>query len=126
MNSKSLLIILTVFLPMSAFDLNADGLEHRQEIPLHQNYNNRSFTQLPIECCYFSLTNSLISIAFEKLGDVSLIVTNNSTGSVWFDTFDTTLASQAMLHLSGESGVYEITYITENGDIYEGVLTINQ
>lgn len=130
MKTKFLLILLAVFLPLSASVLNADETKNKQEIPLHQNcnedgeYNNRSVPQLPIDCCYLSMMNSLVTTVWSDLGDVTLTVTNCSTGSVWYDTFDTALEPQTVLPLSGEPGIYQIVYITGSGGVYEGNFTI--
>ena len=66
-----------------------------------------------------------VVILQRDLGDVVLTVTNCSTGNVWYDSFDSTLEPQTMLPISGEPGVYEITYITESGNIYEGTFIID-
>lgn len=130
MKTKFLLILMAVFLPLSASVLNADDKKNRQEIPLDQiingdnDYDNRSLIQLPIECCYFGMMNSILTTVFTDLGDVALTVTNCSTGSVWYDSFDSALEPQTILPLSGEPGIYEIVYITESGAVYEGTFTI--
>ena len=130
MKHKLILILLAVFLPLSAFSMNVDEPPHKQEIPLDliingdNGYDNRSLIQLPIECCYFGMMNSLVTTVWSDLGDVVLTVTNCSTGNVWYDSFDSALEPQTVLTLSGEPGIYQIVYITESGDIYEGILNI--
>lgn len=130
MKTKFLLILLAVFLPLSASVLNADAPPHKQEIPLHQNHDGsqdhdiRSLIQLPVECCYFGMMNTIVTTVRSDLGDVALTVTNCSTGSVWYDSFDSAREPQTMLPISGDPGVYEITYITESGNVYEGTFTI--
>lgn len=130
MKTKILLIFMAVFLPLSASVLNADDKKNRQEIPLDQiingdnDYDNRSLIQLPVECCYFGMMDSIVTTVFTDLGDVTLTVTNCSTGSVWYDSFDSALEPQTILPLSGEPGIYEIVYITESGGVYEGTFNI--
>jgi len=130
MKTKFLLILMAVFLPLSASVLNADDKKNRQEIPLDQiingdnDYDNRSLIQLPVECCYFCMMDSIVTTVFTDLGDVTLTVTNCSTGSVWYDSFDSALEPQTILPLSGEPGIYEIVYITESGAVYEGTFNI--
>ncbi|MBO5956881.1 MAG: hypothetical protein J6Q39_04930 [Bacteroidales bacterium] len=130
MKTKLLLILLAVFMPLSAFVLNADEPPHKQEIPLHlinngsQDKDNRSLIQHSIECHYLSMMNAVVTTVWADLGDVNLTVTNCSTGNVWYDSFDSALEPQTMLTLSGEPGTYQIIYITESGDIYEGILNI--
>ena len=130
MKTRFLLILMAVFLPLSAYLLNADSPPHKQDIPLypvdsgHTDKDNRSLIQLPVECCYLGMMDSIVTTVFTDLGDVTLTVTNCSTGSVWYDSFDSALESQTLLTLSGEPGIYEIVYITESGGVYEGTFTI--
>ena len=131
MKKKFIFLFLAVFLPLSAFVLKADEKMNKQEIPLHQvnngnkDYDSRSLIQLPVECHYLGMMNSLVTTVWSDLGDVTLTVTNCSTGSVWYDTFDSALESQTLLTLSGEPGIYEIVYITGSGDIYKGTFNLN-
>lgn len=130
MKLKLLLMTLVVFLPLSSFVLNADEQKNKQEIPLHQTHDSgpghdiRNLIQLPIECHYFGIMNTIVTTVQSDLGDVVLTVTNCSTGSVWYDSFDSALEPQNMLPISGEPGVYEITYITESGNVYEGTIIL--
>lgn len=130
MKLKLLLMTLVVFLPLSSFVMNADEQKNKQEIPLHQTHDSgpghdiRSLIQLPIECHYFGIMNTIVTTVWSDLGDVVLTVTNCSTGSVWYDSFDSALEPQTILPISGDPGVYEITYITESGNVYEGTFII--
>lgn len=129
MKTKIILSFLAVFLPLSVFQLNADEKKTKQEIPLNQTQptheNNRSLIQLPIESCYMGMMNFIQTTFSEDLGEVTLEVINTSTGEISWDTFDSGVTPQTLLPISGDSGYYTITYTTESGDIYEGVLTIN-
>ena len=97
---------------------------------MHQTHDSgsghdiRSLIQLPIECHYFGIMNTIVTTVQSDLGDVVLTVTNCSTGSVWYDSFDSALEPQTILPISGDPGVYEITYITESGNVYEGTFII--
>lgn len=130
MKTKFLLIFLAVFLPLSTSVLNAGENKNKQDIPLYpvdngpSDNDNRSLIQIPIECCYFGMINSLVTTVWSDFGDVVLTVTNCSTGNVWYDSFDSALEPQTMLTLSGEPGIYQIAYITESGGVYEGTFTI--
>ena len=129
MKTKFLLILLAVFLPLSASVLNADELPHKQDIPLYPidpegSKDIRSQIQHPIECHYLGMINAFVTTVWSDLGDVTLTVTNCSTGSVWYDSFNSSMESQAFLAISGEPGTYKIIYITESGGIYKGALTI--
>lgn len=116
-----------MLLPLSAFEMSADDEYAVMKIPLYSEEGtnlNRSIVQLPVECCYFGMMNSLVTTVYSDLGDVVLTVTNFSTGNVWYDSFDSALEPQTVLTLSGEPGIYQIIYITESGGVYEGTFTI--
>ncbi|MBR5835445.1 MAG: hypothetical protein IKY66_04710 [Bacteroidales bacterium] len=120
---KTLLLLLALLLPLSAIEMSADDEDAVMKIPLYAEEGtnlNRSSIQLPIDCHYFGMMNSLVTTVWSDLGDVVLTVTNCSTGRVWYDSFDSALEPQTMLTLSGEPGIYQIVYITESGDVYEG------
>ena len=128
MKTKFILLFLAVFLPLSVFQLNADEKKPEQKIPLTKtkgDYNyNRSLTQIPVECCYMGMMNLILTTFSSDLGEVTLEVINTSTGETSYDIFDSGMTPQSVLPISGNSGYYTITYITEAGDIYEGSLTL--
>ena len=128
MKTKIILLFLVVFLPLAVFQLNADEKNQRQEIPLkriqNNHENNRSLTQLPVECCYMGMMNLILTTFSSDLGEVTIEVVNISTGETSYDIFDSGMTPQSVLPISGNSGYYTITYITEAGDIYEGSFII--
>ncbi len=131
MRLKLILMTLAILLPLSSFASNAEESPHKQEIPLTPvivngglDNNNRSLVQLPVECCYFRMMNIIVTTVLSDVGDVTLTVTNCSTGSVWYNSFDSTMEPRSFLPISEEPGIYEIVYITEAGNIYEGTFTI--
>ena len=77
---------------------------------MHQTHDSgsghdiRSLIQLPIECHYFGIMNTIVTTVQSDLGDVVLTVTNCSTGSVWYDSFDSALEPQTILPISGAHG----------------------
>lgn len=75
---------------------------------------------LQINAWYDYTLSSIITAASNDLGEVSLTVTNLSTGETWYDTFDSSSTPQVVTTISGSTGIYEIVYITESGDVYEG------
>ena len=129
MKTKIILLFLAVFLPLSAFQLNADEKKPKREIPLNQvtdsSKDNRSLAQLPVECCYMGMMNLILTTFSSDLGEVTLEVINTSTGEISHDIFDSGMTPQSVLPISGNSGYYTITCITETGDIYEGSFEIN-
>lgn len=73
-----------------------------------------------INAWYDYTFSSIITSTSSDLGEVSLTVTNLSTGETWYDTFDSSSTPQAMTPISGASGYYEVVYVTGSGDMYEG------
>lgn len=118
---KQIILLLAVLLPLFAFDMNADE-KRTKKIPLDpplQMCVERGMA-LQINAWYDYTLSSIITAASNDLGDVSLTVTNLSTGETWYDTFDSSSTPQAMTPISGASGYYEVVYVTGSGDMYEG------
>ena len=114
-------------LPIFALEMRADDENAKMKIPLYMESSTkhaRGLVEEELTCHYFGMMNSIVTTVYSDLGDVALTVTNTSTGSMWYDSFDSALEPQTMLPLSGEPGIYQIIYITESGDIYEGILNI--
>lgn len=125
---KFLLFLTALLMPVFALDMRADGEDAVMKIPLKMDSGtnlNRSLVPESVECHYFGMMNAVVTTVWSDLGEVVLTVTNCSTGNVWYDTFDSAQEPQTALALSGEPGIYEIVYITESGDIYEGTFTIH-
>lgn len=123
------LILSVVCLPFSVSVLDAENPPHKQEIPLDHvigksENDNRSIVKLPVVCYYLSVTNAIVTNASSNQGNVTLTVTNLSTGEAWYDIFDSATEPQTVLPISGTPGFYEIVYTTQSGDIYEGTLII--
>ena len=70
------------------------------------------------------MTNAIVTNASSNQGNVTLTVTNLSTGEAWYDIFDSATEPQTVLPISGTPGLYEIVYTTQLGDIYEGAFSI--
>lgn len=126
---KKLFVLLTaLLLPLFAFEMNADEDKAVERIPLGLDIEKRlerTPTHIPIECYLYRMMSTVQTVLTSSdLGDVSLTVTNCSTGEVWYDFFDSALEPQTYLPISGSEGIYEIVYITESRDIYEGSFVI--
>lgn len=105
---KQIILLLAVLLPLFAFDMNADE-KRTKKIPLDpplQMCVERGMA-LQINAWYDYTLSSIITAASNDLGDVSLTVTNLSTGETWYDTFDSSSTPQAMTPISGASGNWE-------------------
>ena len=132
MKTEFLLIFLSVILSLSVFAQNDNNNTDRNKIPLtpvvdgsHDN-DNRSMIQLPVECCYLGMMNTIVTTVWSDLGDVVLTVTNCSTGGVWCSSFDSAMEPQTFLAISGEPGIYEIVYVTESGGVFKGTFANHQ
>lgn len=71
--------------------------------------------QVTISADYYSMLSSIYTTVY---------VTNTSTGELWMTSFDSSNEQQSFLQISGTPGYYEIEYITESGDVYEGEFLI--
>lgn len=124
---KIIILLVALLLPLPALIMSADEKPPTIKIDLDGDQtekNVRSLHALLIDSYYFSMMNSIVTTVYSDLGDVALTVTNTSTGSVWYDMFDSALEPQTLLPLSGEPGIYEIVYVTESGVNYYGMFEI--
>lgn len=80
--------------------------------------------QVTISADYYSMLSSIYTTVYDDLGEVEVYVTNTSTGEFWMTSFDSSNEQQSFLQISGTPGYYEIEYITESGDVYEGEFLI--
>lgn len=118
--------MMAVLLPLSAFEMSADE-KVAKKIPLTQGVNKRmerGVVDVPIESYYSGMMSSIQTTVTSDLGKIDMTVTNLMTGESWSDSFDSGMTSQTFLPISGAPGLYEITYLTSFGDLYEGTFTI--
>ena len=123
---KLIIFLMTVLLPLSAFEMSADEKEARK-IPLRMGKTEKLSRDLviePIESYYLGMLSSIQTTVTSDLGRIDMTVTNLMTGESWSDSFDSGMIPQTFLPISGVPGLYEITYLTSFGDLYEGTFTI--
>lgn len=118
-----MILFMALLLPLSAINMRADEEDAVIKIPL--NYGKgvdlrRDFSQELVVSCYYGMMSSIQTSFFADLGEIEVYVTNCSTGEMWYDTFDSGVEPHTVLYISGAAGLYEITYTTESGDVYEG------
>ena len=97
-----------------------------QEIPIRKVDDNRiirSLTDVQLSAWYNPVFMLIQTNSTSDLGSVEMTVTNLSTGETWTDSFDSVVTPH-LLPISGAPGLYEITYLTSFGDLYEGTFTI--
>lgn len=98
-----------------------------QVIPLINDVKGlgeRIMMRCPSEAYYIGAASSIQTAVSSDLGTVETIVANLSTDESWSDIFDSGLSPYHGLQISGDSGDYEIVYITESGDLYQGFLVL--
>lgn len=123
---KKFMFCMALILPLFVFDLSADEKEAKP-IPLTQGRVtklDRSIVEIPIEAYYDGITFSIQTAVSSDLGAVEIVVTNLATSKSWSDIFDSGLSPWHELQISGDSGNYEIRYVTETGDFYYGYFAV--
>lgn len=97
-----------------------------QEIPIRKVDDNRiirSLTEVQLSAWYNPVFMLIQTNSTSDLGSVEMTVTNLSTSETWTDSFDSVVTPH-LLPISGAPGLYEITYLTSFGNLYEGTFTI--
>ena len=119
---------MALLLPLFAFEMSADNPKPViKKIPIKVGQRpkfQRELVVSPLESYFYGPMSCIHTTALEDLGEVTVSVTNSSTGEFWTDTFDTSVENQSSLQISSTSGFYEIEYITAFGNIYEGEFLI--
>ena len=117
---------MAVTLPLFVSEMGAEEIEVK-EIPLEKKVDKRlerTGFVMSIESCYNGILSSVVTTISEDVGEVTLKVTNFSTGEVFFDTLDSGAVTQSLTLISGSPGYYQVLYLTEGGDVYEGSFII--
>lgn len=120
---RKILLLMAVLLPLSLFGMNDENEKVVMKIPLELDLEeklNRLLIPVPIESYCYVMMNTIITNVFSDLGEISLTVTNYSTGEVWYDTFDSGTSPQFATMISGAPGYYDVVYFTESGYCYHG------
>lgn len=122
---KLMFLFMALLLPLSAIEMRADEEKAEIKIPIHKSGGKLlGRTLIEIDACYYGMMSCIQTSVYSDLGEVEVSVTNCSTGEMWYDTFDSGEESYTFLYISGSAGLYEITYTTESGDVYEGSFMI--
>ena len=118
---------MAVLLPLSLFGMNDENEKVVMKIPLELDLEeklNRLLIPVPIESYCYVMMNTIITNVFSDLGEISLTVTNHSTGEVWYDTFDSGASPQVSTMISGTPGYYEVVYVVDSGISHKGSFII--
>ena len=123
---KKLIPILLALAPMFCeMPMRGDTPPDSLEIPIKGNGSHDLIRSLcEIQTYYYGMLSAVHTSVSSDLGDIDVTVTNCSTGESWEDTFDSSSISQHLLPISSTPGLYEVTYTTSSGDLYEGTFMI--
>ncbi len=120
---KKILMLLTLIFSLQSFAGTTESNvqeEKPTDVALQKGNpgkdNKYPRTLIPITCVYVDGTVQLTM--FENLGEMELIVTNQTTGEQW------RTVNNWVLQTSTDSGVYLVEIITEDGDTYWGTYTL--
>ena len=117
-----LLVLAAIFCTMP---VRGDSTPESYEIPVKRlDKKNQIRSLCDVQAYYNGMLSAVYTTAVSDLGEIDVRVTNISTGEFWEDTFDSSISSQHILHISGTSGFYEVTYTTSCGNLYEGSFVI--
>ena len=123
---KFLKIILTGVLLSASFFLNGESLGERKIIIVTKGEGleappavPNSLSPVPISCSVDDELMILYAGFLDDLGDVTISVEEVATGFVSSTVVDSALGTAQML-LSGNPGLYTVTFLTEGGDVYTG------
>lgn len=124
---KKLLLSLLLSVPLATFSMNVKDDDAVMKIPLEikQGGNiNRSFNPDVIICYYDAMLSCIRTTCLSDLGNISISVINYTTGEILNDIYDSAIYPLFFIDFSGAAGVYEIIYVTEAGQRYEGNFVI--
>ena len=108
---------------VAGYAAKSNSSDEKDPVPLREikEYDEsekpRGLFYPPLQC-YFC-KSSIQFVFYSDLGNVDIIITNQSTGERYVDGFDT-LVGMRSVDISGSSGVYYIEINTENG-MYVGI-----
>ena len=120
---KKILMLLTLMLSLQSYARVTESKAHdekpkdvRLEKGDPEKDNKHPRTLIPITCVY--VDGTVLLTMLENLGEMELIVTNQTTGEQW------RTVNNWVLQTSTGSGVYLVEIITEDGTTYWGTYTL--
>lgn len=125
---KLLLILVMAFLPLLSFCLSDGDGNGKVDllIPLHKATDVKHERSIcPVGAFYLGSYNAIRISTTSDMGEITVIVTNLTTGEVYNDSFDSSVLTESVVLVNGTPGVYEITLTSEYGDVYIGNFIID-
>lgn len=119
---KLLLILCATMLSHISSCLFADNEEAMSEIPLRRETEIRHGRSLcnHVQAFYWRLTETVQISATSDLGEITVLVTNLTTGEAYNCSFDSSVMVESFVPVDGTPGIYEIILTSEYGDVYVG------
>lgn len=127
-NMRKIFFLLALLLPFFASRVDAEDKNVVKEIPLikiGEGVGERSLHSECIYSCYYGMFEGILTTVSGNLGQIEVVVSNETTGEIWHFLFDSTSYQQDLLHISGTPGFYCVTYTTDRGEKYQGTFTLN-
>lgn len=128
-NFMKRLVLLFTFLYLAVSSARSSEDDHQFiPIPVLDNTvvvgrTHRAPAQIPIQAMYDGFTSSICVQFLRDLGDIEISIYNLFTGDcIEFDVDSSDGAS--ILPISGDEGIYQITFLLESGHEYEGEFEI--
>lgn len=118
---KNLFFILGLILSVSLFASSDTKTQNQEPINVELEKGNSNETKhprtlSPITCVY---VDGMVQLTmFENLGEIELIVTNQTTGEQW------STVNNTVLQTSTTTGIYLVEIIAEDGTVYWGTYTL--
>ena len=127
-NIRKIFLVLALLLPFFASKVDAE--EESVIIPLDvqkvvTDRNDRSLVMNSITVCYYGMFQGILTNVSGNLGQIEVVVSNETTGEIWYFLFDSTSYQQDLLHISGTTRFYCVTIATDRGEKYQGTFTLN-
>jgi hypothetical protein len=125
---RKIFFLLALLLPFFASRVDAEDKNVVKEIPLikiGEGVGGRSLHSECIYSCYYGMFEGILTTVSGNLGQIEVVVSNETTGEIWHFLFDSTSYQQDLLHISGTPGFYCVTYTTDRGEKYQGTFTLN-
>lgn len=122
---KTVLLLFFVFALSLCGDVMASGIKDEDVVTIpiektgeeEQEKNPRGLVISPIACLYSN--GSFIFSFYEAFEDVTIQITNTSTGEQWSNYMEC-FESDVMIPVSSNAGTYNISIYTDNG-YYTGI-----
>lgn len=125
---RKIFLLLAILLPFFALKVDAEEESVVKEIPLikvGEIIGERNLNSQCVSSWYYGSFKGILTRVSRDLGEIELVIVNDTTGEKWYDVFDSSSCRQELSQISGTSGFYHVFYSTSDGEHYEGTFIIN-